>query len=175
MPWTNNPNGISLTTQTGIADGLLNATAITLTSITATAAGTITAGTVSATGLITSTLTIGSATQIVGAYSYIPVYFGTASALEQLAVYPGYAGSLDLVNHTVSATSALVANYTVQIGSAGAIAVATVANTTSSVGVVQELTTTATTFAATNAIVAIRSAQGTAGSTVLTLVVRRTA
>lgn|SRR3990167_10655021 len=57
MPWTNYPNGVSLTTQTGVADGLLNATAITLNSTTATAAGTITAGTVSATGGIFTTLT----------------------------------------------------------------------------------------------------------------------
>lgn len=55
MPWTNFPNGISLTTQTAIANGQLNATSITLTSTTATAAGTITVGTVSATGnLITA-------------------------------------------------------------------------------------------------------------------------
>ena len=50
MPWTNYPNGISVTTQTGSVSGMINATTITLTSNTATAAGTITAGTVSATG-----------------------------------------------------------------------------------------------------------------------------
>lgn len=52
MPWTNYPNGVSVTTQTGVTDGLVNATAITVVSNTATAAGSITVGTVSATGAI---------------------------------------------------------------------------------------------------------------------------
>lgn len=155
MPWTNFPNGISLTTATGTVSGQLTAT----------------------TGSFAGTLTIGSATQIIGAYTLIPVYFGTASALEQKSVSVGFPScSLDGVYHSVSATSALVANYTVQVGSAGAVAVATVANTTSSVGVIQALTTTATTFDGTSsALVCIRSVQGTTGETVLTLVVRRSA
>lgn len=155
MPSANFPNGLSTTTAVHTVNNHIVSNTLTL----------------------ASTLTITSSLQVVGQTYYIPVVFGTASALEQKSVVPGFTNcSLDAVYHTVSAVSALVANYTVQVGSAGAIAVATVANTTSSVGVVQALTTTAATFDGTaSGIVCIRSAQGTTGETVLTLVVRRTA
>ena len=86
MPWTNYPQGVSLTTQTGVADGLLNATAITLNSNTATAAGTITVGTVSATGAI-----IGSGSITVASGS----------------VYGGRSNLVALGSQTVTITSAL--------------------------------------------------------------------
>lgn len=155
MPSTNFPNGLSTTTSVHTVNNHIVTNTIT----------------------VASTFTISSGIQVVGQTYYIPVVFGTASALEQKSYIPGFANcSLDAVYQTCSATSALVANYTVLVGSAGAVAVATVANTTSSVGVVQALTTTATTFDGTaSALVCIRSVQGTAGETVLTLVVRRTA
>ena len=177
MPWTNFPFGISVTTQTGTVSGMINATSLTLNSNTGTAAGTITAGTVSASQGIFTSLSINSGTQAVGQLYFIPLAFGTSSALQQFAVTPGLANcSLDAVYLTFSTVSALVANYTVQVGSAGSVVVATVANTTASVGVVQSLAVTAATFDGTSsAIVAIRSVQGTAGDSSLTLVVRRTA
>ena len=179
MPWTNFPFGISLTTATGTVSGQLNASNITVTSSTNAAVGTITAGTVSAGAIIASgTITVGSATQIIGGYTILPVFFAASSALQQLsAPTPGFSNcSLDAVYLTFSTVSALVANYTVQVGSAGAVAVATVANTTASVGVAQSLTTTAQTFDGTaSSLICIRSVQGTAGDSVLTLVVRRSA
>ena len=161
MPWTNFPNGISCTTATGTVSGQLTCSILSV-------SGAVTYG---------STITLSSASQIVNQTYFIPVVFGTASALEQKAIVTGFPNcSLDAVYQTVSATSALVANYTVQVGSAGAVAVATVANTTQSVGVVNSLTTTAVTFDGTaSALVCIRSVQGTTGETSLVLVVRRTA
>ena len=173
MPWTNFPNGVSLTTTTGTVDGHLLATTGSVTS------NFSVGGALTQTGAVTfsSTLTIGSGTGIIGAFQYIPVFFAASSALQQIAVSPGFSNvSLDAVYMTVNTVSALVANYTIQVGSAGAVAVATVANTTSSVGVVQSLATTATTFDGTaSALVCIRSVQGTAGDTTITLAVRRTA
>lgn len=162
MPSTNFPFGVNATTSQRTVAGEVYCNTLTV---------------VSSANYSGSTLTVGSGSQIVGQTYFIPVVFGTASALEQKAIAPGFANcSLDAVYHTVSATSALVANYTVQVGSAGAVAVATVANATSSVGVIQALTTTAVTFDGTaSALVCIRSVQGTAGETSLTLVVRRTA
>jgi hypothetical protein len=185
MPWTNFPFGISLTTATGTVAGQLNASNITLTSSTNAAVGTITVGTVSASGAIiagsgsfTGTVTVGSGSQLIGGYTIIPVAFGTSSALQQISsCVPGFPNcSIDTVYLTFSSVSALVANYTVQVGSAGSVAVATVANTTASVGVAQALTTTAQTFdGTTSSVVCIRSVQGTVGDSVLTLVIRRTA
>lgn len=155
MPSTNFPFGVSATTTVRTVVGEVYANTI----------------------VSTSTLTINSVSGIIGQTMFIPVTFGTASALEQKAITIGFPScSLDAVYQTVSATSALVASYTIQVGSAGSVAVATVANATQSVGVVQSLTTTATTFDGTAAaLVCIRSAQGTTGETTLILAVRRSA
>ena len=177
MPWSNYPQGVSLTTQTGVTNGLLNATAITLTSNTATAAGTITVGTVSALGaVITSGQLVSSSTLgIVGGLAGLVFSFGVASTLQVTSMPVPFAGSLDNCIVTTGSVSAVVAAYTVRIGSAGSVAVATVSNTTASQGVSESLTTTATTFALTNALVCTRSVQGTAGDTAICLVVRQTA
>ena len=171
MPLTSYPNGVT-------ARALSAAT-------TAAGSGDIdclrlfTAGTVSASGpaIFTNTVTVGSATQLIGGYSIFTVTFQSTSVLEQKSVVIGFPScSLDAVYQTVSSTSALVAAYTVQVGSAGAVSVATVSNATQSVGVINSLTTTAVTFDGTaSALVCIRSAQVTAGETVLALVVRRSA
>mgnify|MGYP001608780305 CR=1 FL=1 len=166
MPFSNYPFGISLTTATGTVSGQLLAT-------TGSFASTVVIGIGSFTGIVT----IGSASQLIGGYTLIPVAFAASSALQQIAVTPGVPScSIDAAYLTFSTVSALVASYTVQVGSAGSVAVATVANTTASVGVVQSLATTATTFDGTaSALVCIRSGQGTAGDSILTLVVRRSA
>ena|SRR3990167_4473460 len=95
MGWTNFPQGVSLTTQTGIADGLLNATAITLTSNTATAAGTITVGTLSASGILATTVSASGV--VVGASG--SVYGGRVSL--------AFGGSAAAGLYTVALTSAL--------------------------------------------------------------------
>ena len=167
MPSTNFPFGVNATTSVRTVAGEVYCNTL---SVVSTAAFTSAV-------TYSSTVTVGSASQLVGGYYLVPVVFGTASALEQKAIVIGVPSlSLDAVYQTVSATSALVANYTVQIGSAGSVVVATVANATQSVGVVQSLTATAATFDGTaSAVVCIRSVQGTTGETSLVLVVRRSA
>ena len=119
MPYTHFPNG--LTTRTASAantaggDNDLNCLDL------------FVDGTATITGgqTFSSTITVGSGTQIIGLYDFYPVYFGTSSALQQIAVAPGHANcSLDAVYVTFSTVSALVASYTIQVGSAGAVAVA---------------------------------------------------
>lgn len=199
MPWTNFPFGISLTTATGTVSGQLNATSITLTTSTNAAAGvftfgtasggtgifsgTVTAGTFSGTGDVITATNVSAAGQlisassagIIGGKAALIFSFSTVSALQVASIPVPFAGSLDNVYVTTGSVSAVVASYTVRIGSAGSVAVATVSNTTASQGVQEALTTTQTTFALTNSLVATRSAQGTAGDTALCLVVRQTA
>lgn len=161
MPSTNFPFGVNATTSVRTVAGEVYGQTLTITSAAS----------------LSGSVTIGTGSGILGTYSYIPVYFAASSAVQQIATIPGFPNcSIDNVFITASTVSALVATYTVQVGSAGSVAVATVANTTASVGVVQSLATTATTFDGTaSALVCIRSVQGTAGDTVLTLLVRRTA
>lgn len=132
---------------------------------------TITVGTVSATGQLISASTAG----VVGQYAALIYTFGTASSLQVTSIPVPFAGRVENVYVTTGSVSAVVAQYTVRIGSAGSVAVATVANTTASQGVQESLTTTATTYAITNALVVTRSAQGTAGDTAICVVVRKTA
>ena len=167
MPSTNFPFGVSATTvqRTVAGEGYFQTV--------------VTTSAASFQGAVnfTNTVTVGSATGITNMMQAIPVYFAASSALQQIAVTTGIAScSIDAVYLTFSTVSALVAAYTVQVGSAGAVAVATVSNTTASVGVAQSLTTTLTTFNGTSsALVCIRSVQGTAGDTVLTLLFKQTA
>ena len=132
---------------------------------------TITIGTVSATGQLISAHTSG----VVGQLAALIYTFGTASALQTMSMPTPFAGSIDNVYVTTGSVSAVVASYTVRVGSAGSVAVATVANTTASRGVQQALTITVTTYAITNGLVVTRSAQGTAGDTSICIVVRKTA
>ena len=133
--------------------------------------GTITVGTVSVTGQLIQASTAG----VVGQLAALTYTFGTGSAVQQTSIATPFAGRIENVYVTTGSVSAVVAAYTIQVGSAGSVAVASVANTTASVGVQESLTTTATTFAITNGLVAIRSVQGTAGDTSICIVVRKTA
>lgn len=128
------------------------------------------AGTVTVTGQIISQSTAG----IVGQYANVNYTFSTASTLQVTSIPIPFSGRIEQVYVTTGSVSAVVANYTIQIGSAGSVAVATVANTTASQGVQEALTTTATTYAITNALVVTRSAQGTAGDTAVCIVIRKT-
>lgn len=132
---------------------------------------TITVGTVSATGQLISAHTAG----VVGQLAALNYTFSTASALQVVSIATPFAGSIDNFYVTTGSVSAVVAQYTVRVGSAGSVAVATVANTTASQGVQESLTTSATTYALTNGLVVTRSAQGTAGDTSICIVVRKTA
>lgn len=151
MPLTNFPNGIS--TQ--------------VTSAANTAAG---AGDIDCVRLFSS-----ATSGIVGQYANLNFTFSTASSVQPVSLAVPFAGRIEQVYVTTGSVSAVVAGYTVQIGSAGSVAVATVSNTTASQGVQEALTTTATTFAITNALVAIRSVQGTTGDTSICVVIRKTA
>lgn len=132
---------------------------------------TITVGTVSATGQLISAHTAG----VVGQVAALTYTFGTSSALQVTSIPTPFAGAIDRVYVTTGSVSAVVAQYTVRVGSTGSVAVATVLNTTASQGVQEALTTSVITFAATNALVTTRSAQGTAGDTAICIVVRKTA
>lgn len=175
MGLTNFPNGISTratsAANTAAGDGDFNCLDMFVDGT-----ATITGGqTFTGAASFSSTLTIGSGTGIIGSYSYIPAYFAVSSAVQQISVPVPYAGELDAVTVFTGSVASVAAGYTVRVGSAGSIAVATVTNTTAVVGAGEALTTTATTFGALSALVCIRSVQGTAGDTSIILAVRRTA
>ena len=161
----------TLTVGTVSATGaIIGSASLTITTGTIIAAK-ITATTVSATGQLISAHTAG----VVGQLAALTYTFDTTSALQVTSIATPFAGSIDNVYVTTGSVSAVVAQYTVRIGSAGSVAVATVANTTASQGVQELLTTSATTYAITNGLVVTRSAQGTAGDTAICIVVRKTA
>lgn|SRR3990167_1380093 len=99
MPWTNYPNGISVTTQTGTVSGMINATSLTLNSNTGTAAGTVTAGTISAgVGIYTGALT-GAVGSVYGAKTNLAIVgsmtvtitsalYDSAALIAPFACYP---------------------------------------------------------------------------------------
>jgi hypothetical protein len=162
MPLTNYPNGISTratsAANTAAGDNDLNCLDLF----------------VDGTAVITGNLTVSTA-GIINSYYPLIFPFSTSSALQVVSLPVPFAGSLDNVYVTTGSVSAVVASYTVRVGSAGSVAVATVSNTTASQGVQEALTTTAVTFGITNALVCTRSAQGTAGDTTLLCLVRKTA
>lgn len=111
----------------------------------------------------------------IGQVVAVPVMFSTGSAAQILAVATPFAGQIIGAFVTIGSVSAVAAGYTVQVGSAGAIAVATVSNTITTAYAGQSLTTTTTAFTTANGIKCTRAAQGTAGDTTLTLLLKRTA
>ena len=169
MPLTQFPNGVSTRTfaSTNSAAGDNDLTCLDL-FVDGTA--TITGG-VSVSGVLASSSTAG----LTGQLASLVFTFGTASAVQVTSLPVPFAGNLEAVYVVMGSVSAVVASYTVQIGSAGAVAVATVANATASVGVQQSLAVTSTSFAITNGLVCTRSVQGTAGDTALIVVIRKTA
>lgn len=110
----------------------------------------------------------------VGQVVTMPIMFSSASTAQIVPAPAPFAGDIIGAFVTVGSVSAVSAAYTVQVGSAGSIAVASVANsvTTSYAREALALTTTGLTTA--NGIKVTRGVQGTAGETTLTLLLKRT-
>ena len=102
------------------------------------------------------------------------VTFSTASTAQTLGVGCGFSGNIIGAFVTVGSVSAVSAAYTVRLGSAGSVSVASVANTNTDSYSNQSLTTTATAFTTANGISVVRGVQGTAGDSSLTLLLKRT-
>ena len=193
MPLTQFPNGISTRTSAStnssagdndltcldlFVDGTVSITgATTITgSAIVTGSASITGGlVVTGVGSFGGILSSASTAGITGQYGALIFTFGTASTAQVTSIPVPFAGNIEACYVTTGSVSAVVAGYTVRVGSAGTVAVATVSNTTASQGVQELLTITTTTFAITNALVCTRSVQGTAGDTAICVVVRKTA
>lgn len=162
MSHTRFPNGVSVSTGTSIrtTNGQMYADSAAI------------AGVCSINTLQLSTANNGYVGQLV----YIPVYFGTASAAQNVfAPGPGFAGSVVGAIVTIGSVSAIASQYSVLIGSAGAVCVATVTNTLTASGSAESLATTEQTFTAAQGFKCTRAVQGTAGDSILMLLVKRTA
>jgi hypothetical protein len=166
MPSTNFPKGVSVSTAMRTTDGEMYSETL------------VTSGAASVGGA----LTVGGAFSIatagngfVGEVIAIPVSFGTGSAAQTVAV-PGapFAGSIVGCYVTIGSVSAIASQYTVQIGSNGAVSVASVTNTNTDAYSKQSLATTETVFTVNDAFKCVRANQGTAGDSYLTLLVKRT-
>ena len=161
MSWTNFPNGVSLTTTTGTVSGHILGT-------TGSFSGLLTVGTVSgAQGVFSS---------VVGALFSLSVSFTTDSAAQTVCVgaLPNFTCDLIGAFVTVNATSALVAPYTVQAGSAGTVHVSSENNTTGVDFSKSSLTIDTASVSTAAGLKAIRGNQGTAGDSYLTLLFKRT-
>jgi hypothetical protein len=110
----------------------------------------------------------------IGQNVIFPIMFASSSAAQTLPVAIPFAANIISAFVTVGSVSAVAAAYTVQVGSAGSIAVASVSNTvtTSFANESLALTTVAVTSAV--GVKVIRGVQGTAGETMLTLLLKRT-
>lgn len=126
--------------------------------------------------LFANQVTVSTATPgIVGELVALPVYFGTASTAQVVASGVPFAGQIIGTFVTIGSVSAVAAAYTVRVGSAGSIAVASVSNTITTSYAGESLTTTKTAFTTANGIQVTRGVQGTAGDTSLTLLLQKTA
>lgn len=110
----------------------------------------------------------------IGQVYAIPVYFGVSSAAQVLVTGVPFAGNIIGAYVTIGSVSAVAAAYTVRVGSAGSVAVASVANTITNSGAQEGLTTTTTAITTANGITATRGVQGTTGDSTLLVLVRRT-
>lgn len=100
--------------------------------------------------------------------------FLVSSAVQALAVTVPFDGNLIGAFVTVGSVSAVAAGYTVRVGSAGSVAVATVSNTITDSYAGESLTTTTVAVTTANGIVCTRAVQGTAGDSALSLLLQRT-
>jgi hypothetical protein len=112
---------------------------------------------------------------IIGEVVAVPVFFGTGSAAQVFGVAAPFAGDIIGAFVTIGSVSAVAAAYTVRVGSAGSVAVASVSNTITTSYDAESLTTTRTAFTTANGIQVTRGVQGTAGDTQLTLLLQKTA
>lgn len=112
---------------------------------------------------------------LIGQVVNIPITFSSASTAQVLAAAIPFAGNIISTYVTVGSTSAVAAAYTVQVGSAGSVAVASVSNTITTSYAQESLTTTTTAVTTASGLKVTRGVQGTAGDTSLTIVLKRTA
>ena len=166
MPLTHFPNGI--------------------TSQTASAAGTVAgsgdidcldlfvAGTASVTGAVIGASASFTSNSIAGETMLYTFAMGSPSTAVVQYAPVAAAGAITAAFVVVGATITVTTGYTVAVGSAGAVAVATVVNTSGVAGGVTNLTTTLTAVTTANSIRVERAVQGTVGDTWLTVVVNRT-
>lgn len=113
--------------------------------------------------------------KVIGAEVVIQYTFGTASAAETAYLPVPFTGNIVSAYVTIGATSAVAAAYTVRIGSAGTVAVASVTNTITLNGAQESLATTSVSVTTASGITVVRGAQGTTGSTSIGVVFKRTA
>lgn len=167
MPWTNFPNGISVTTQTGNVSGLINATAITLNSNTGTASGSITANSFS---MSTATSNV-----FVGERAYLTFNFTSAAAT--LTQPTPFSGQVIDCWTTADTTPRTCSAFTLQAGSAGAVYVATVNTLVFATAVGQQVqpTLTAGPITTASSLVVVVTTAGSAVNFQATVVLQRTA
>lgn len=166
MPWTNFPNGISVTTGTGTVSGHINAT-------TGSFSGLFTAGTVSAGTLVTALGGTAGVT-FIGERAYITGTFTSAAAT--FVVPCPFAGNVVDVITTCDTTPRTSSGFTLQAGSAGTIGVATVALVFAT-AIGQQVRPTLTAFAITtaSAFLAIVTTAGSAANFGYTIVLEKSA
>lgn len=168
MPATHFPNGISTVSGgTTSAGGALFNTLIVNSAATLSGAGTFG-------GLVTANAGLTVVGAITGETQLLTYTFSTASTAQTASLPVPWAGNVTAFYVVTGSVASVVANYTVQVGSAGSVAVATVANTTSVVGGQEGLTTTTTAFTTASGLRITRGTQGTAGDTTIGVLVQRT-
>lgn len=112
---------------------------------------------------------------VVGQHLFLTYNFSTGSAAQTISLPTPFSGSIVNTWMTIGSVSAIVASYTVQVGSAGSVSVATVANTITTAYAQEALTTTTTVVTTASGLLVTRSAQGTAGDSAIGILIRRTA
>lgn len=164
MPHTNFPFGVTVSTSTSVG--------------VRTAAGEIYSDTLNIQGAssLGGSLSVSTAQNgIIGQVAALAIQFGTGSAAQVYSMAMPFTGDIIGAFVTIGSVSAVAAGYTVRAGSAGSIAVATVANTITTAYAGESLTTTRTAVTTAQGIQVTRAAQGTAGDTGLTVLIQRTA
>lgn len=112
---------------------------------------------------------------VIGQHILLTYTFSTVSTAQIIALPSPFTGQHIATYVTVGSVSAVLANYSVQIGSAGSVSVATVANTVTTSYLQESIATTTTNISTASGFQVTRSAQGTTGDTVIGLLLRRTA
>lgn len=170
MGLTRFPNGLTVNSTTALAysasagDGDLDCNRLFVAGVSSLAGNLIVGGT-----LAFST----SGNTPVGGVVSLAAYFTTASTAQTISVPAPFTGQIISAFMSIGATSARAAGYTVQVGSAGSVAVATVSNTITDAYAGQPLTTTITGVTTANGIQMVRGVQGTTGDTTMVILVQR--
>ena len=110
----------------------------------------------------------------IGQVVALPILFVSSSAAQVLPVAVPFAANVIGAFVTVGSVSAVAAAYTVQVGSAGSVAVASVSNTVTTSFANESLALTTVGVTSAVGIKVTRGVQGTSGETMLTLLLKRT-